>query len=44
MEREIVLSSSAVKNVDSNKPEHFDKKFLRPMILESNKEYVIGFE
>ena len=42
MEREIVLSSYSVKNQGNNKPEDFMTKFTRPIILDSNKQYVIG--
>ena len=42
MEREIVLSSYSVKNKDNNKPENFVTEFVRPIILDSNYEYMIG--
>ena len=42
MEREIVLSSYSVKNQGNNKPEDFTTKFNRPIILDSNSQYVIG--
>ena len=42
MEREIVLSSYSVKNKDNNKPENFVTDFVRPIILDSNHEYMIG--
>ena len=42
MEREIVLSSYSVKNQGNNKPEDFITKFTRPIILDSNKQYVVG--
>ena len=42
MEREIVLSSYSVKNQFNNKPEDFTTNFTRPIILENNKQYVIG--
>ena len=42
MEREIVLSSYSVKNKDNNKPENFVTEFVRPIILDSNHEYMIG--
>ena len=42
MEREIVLSSYFVKNKDNNKPENFVTDFVRPIILDSNHEYMIG--
>ena len=41
MEREIVLSSFAVKN-GGNKPENFTTKFNRPLILDPNEPYVVG--
>ena len=42
MEREIVLSSYSVKNRGDNKPEDFTTNFTRPIILDNNKQYVIG--
>ena len=42
MEREIVLSSYSVKNQGNNKPKDFKTKFTRPIILDSNMQYVIG--
>ena len=42
MEREIVLSSYSVKNKGDNKPEDFTTNFTRPIILDNNKQYVIG--
>ena len=42
MEREIVLSSYSVKNQGDNKPEDFTTNFTRPIILDNNKQYVIG--
>ena len=42
MVREIVLSSYSVKNQGNNKPEDFKTKFTRPIILDSNMQYVIG--
>ena len=42
MEREIVLSSYSVKNQGNNKPEDFTTNFTRPIILDNNKQYVIG--
>ena len=42
MEREIVLSSYSVKNQGDNKPEDFATNFTRPIILDNNKQYVIG--
>ena len=42
MEREIVLSSYMVKNQGNNKPGNFTTKFNRPIILDSNMQYVIG--
>ena len=42
MEREIVLSSYSVKNKGNNKPEDFATNFTRPIILDNNKQYVIG--
>ena len=42
MQREIVLSSYSVKNEFNNKPEDFTTNFTRPIILENNKQYVIG--
>ena len=42
MEREIVLSSYSVKNQGNNKPENFVTRFTKPIILDSNYEYVLG--
>ena len=42
MQREIVLSSYSVKNQGNNKPEDFTTNFTRPIILDNNKQYVIG--
>ena len=42
MDREIVLSSYSVKNTVNNKPENFTTKFTRPIVLDSNSQYVIG--
>ena len=42
MEQKIVLSSYSVKNQGNNKPENFTTKFTRPIILDGNKQYVIG--
>ena len=41
MQREIVLSSYSV-NQYGNKPEDFTTNFTRPIILDNNKQYVIG--
>ena len=42
MEREIVLSSYSVKNQWNNKPENFVTRFNKPIVLDSNIEYLIG--
>ena len=42
MQREIVLSSYSVKNQYGNKPADFTTNFTRPIILDNNKQYVIG--
>ena len=42
MEREIVLSSYSVKNKDNNKTRKFVTDFVRPIILDSNHECMIG--
>ena len=42
MQREIVLSSYSVKNQYGNKPADFTINFTRPIILDNNKQYVIG--
>ena len=42
MEREIVLSSYKVKNQGNNKPEDFITKFVRPLTLDRNSQYVLG--
>ena len=43
MEREIVLSSYSIKNSDTNKPGNFVTDFIRPITLDSNHKYMIGF-
>ena len=42
MEREIVLSSYSVKNQGNNKPGDFTTTFNRLIVLDGNKQYVIG--
>ena len=42
MEREIVLSSHKVKNQGNNKPEDFTTKFVQPLTLDRNSQYVLG--
>ena len=42
MEREIVLSSYEVKNEGNNTPSNFITQFNKPIILDSNYEYVVG--
>ena len=42
MEREIVLSSYLNDSSASNKPANFVTNFDRPMIFDSNYEYVVG--
>ena len=42
MEREIVLSSYSIQDEDNDKPENFVTEFIRPIILDSNHEYMIG--
>ena len=42
MDREIVLSSYSVKDQGNNTPQDFITKFTRPIILDGNKQYVIG--
>ena len=44
MERIIVLSSYSVKNKGNNKPGNFITKFTRPIVLDNNHEYAIGFK
>ena len=41
MKREITLKSYSVGD-SVNKPENFVKKFVNPIILDSNREYGIG--
>ena len=41
MEREIVLSSYSVKYQGNNIPQNFITKFNRPIILDSNSQYVV---
>jgi len=42
MEREIVLSSYFNNSSANNTPAHFVTNFDRPIILDSNHEYMIG--
>ena len=42
MERELVSSSYKVKHIGANKPENFVIKYDNALILDRNKEYVIG--
>ena len=42
MDREIVLSSYLVKDQGKNTPSNFITKFNRPIILDSNSQYVVG--
>ena len=42
MDREIELSSSSVKSIPGNQPEHFVTKFTKPITLGSNFEYQLG--
>jgi len=42
MEREIVLSSYSNKDRANNAPTNFVTNFTRPIILDSNYEYMIG--
>ena len=42
MEREIVLSSYSVKDQGNNTPQNFITKFNKPIILDSNSQYVVG--
>lgn len=41
MEREIVLTSYENKS-GKNKPSDFTTKFVKPITLDNNREYVIG--
>ena len=43
MEREIILSSYSAKNKGNNEPGNFVTKFIRPIVLDNNHEYGIGF-
>ena len=42
MDREIVLSSYSVKGQENNTPQDFTTKFNRPIILDSNSQYMVG--
>ena len=42
MDREIVLSSYNAKGQGNNTPQDFTTKFNRPIILDSNDQYVVG--
>ena len=42
MEREITLSSFAVKNVAGNRPGDFTTRFTPTIILDNNATYYIG--
>ena len=43
MEREITLSSFAVKNVASNRPGDFTTRFTPTIVLDNDATYYIGF-
>ena len=43
MEREITLSSFAVKNVRGNRPRNFTTRFTPTIVLENDATYYIGF-
>ena len=42
MDREIVLSSYNAKGQGNNTPQDFTTKFNRPLILDSNSQYMVG--
>ena len=42
MERQLILSSHAVKNQNGNKPGDFTIKYTNPIILDPNRQYEIG--
>ena len=44
MNRQLVLSSHAVKNVNGNKPSDFVIRYTNPITLNPNKEYQIGLD
>ena len=44
MNRQLVLSSHSVKNINGNKPSDFTIKYTNPIKLDSNKEYQIGLD
>ena len=43
MEREITLSSFAVKNVRGNRPGDFTTRFTPTIVIENDATYFIGF-
>ena len=42
MNRQLILSSHAVKNQNGNKPSDFTIKYTNPIILDPNRQYEIG--
>ena len=42
MERQLILSSHSVKNINNNKPGDFTIRYTNPIMLDSNKQYEIG--
>ena len=42
MERQLILSSHSVKNINSNKPGDFTIIYTNPIILDPNRQYEIG--
>ena len=42
MDRQLILSSHAVKNQNGNKPSDFTIKYINPIILDPNRQYEIG--
>ena len=42
MDREITLSSYKVKDKGNNTPQNFTIKFNKPIMLDSNSQYVVG--
>ena len=44
MNRQLVLSSHSVKDINGNKPANFTIKYNNPIILDPNKQYEIGLD
>ena len=44
MNRQLILSSHSVKNINGNKPGDFIIKYTNPIILNPNRQYELGLD